>query len=81
MKSGIMHIEAHDKGILAERRGRKTTDLRGSRGPYDSGATEVNTQYGSRTTTKRQVWQLTRDQGVTRLQASRYQHAHPGRNT
>ena len=46
MKSGIMHIVAHDKGKPAENRGRKTTGLRdeilGQRGNRSEQALQTN---------------------------------------
>ena len=51
IKTVIMHIVAHDKGKLAEKRGRKTTGLRdqilGQRGYRSEQAKQVDTKFNN----------------------------------
>ena len=78
MKSVIMHIDRLDKGIPAERRGRKTSDLRDT-WSYDSGATEVTIDHRLTITTRRQHWQPGHEcDGF--VCASTNEHTHPGRS-
>ena len=78
MKSRIMHIGGLDKGIPAERRGRKTTDLR-DYASYDSGATEVTIDRRLTITTGRRNSQPDHEcDGF--VSAGYFELTHPGRS-